>query len=57
MSTEPSSEPAGQLLCEHRWVPRTPERDEQHCASCGLGYAEYVHGTVRAALTRMGAWD
>jgi hypothetical protein len=46
-----------QLMCEHRWVHCTPDRDDPHCATCGLGYADYVEGTVRAALSRMGAWD
>lgn len=46
-----------QLMCEHRWVPSTGEGEPPRCASCDLGYAEYVGGTVRAALSRMGAWD
>ncbi|GGK67956.1 hypothetical protein [Ornithinimicrobium pekingense] len=46
---------ADQLLCEHRWVPA--EGEEPRCASCDLGYGDYVGGTVRAALSRMGMWD
>lgn len=56
MSTEPRGEAAARLMCEHRWVHATAERDEPHCAACGLGYREYAEGTVRAALSRMGAW-
>lgn len=48
---------ADQLMCEHRWVPPADEGGQPRCASCDLGYAEYVEGTVRAALSRMGMWD
>ena len=44
------------LLCEHRWVRPGEEGQHPVCASCGLGYAEYVQGEVRAALSRMDAW-
>lgn len=43
------------LLCEHRFL-RFPD-EPPRCVHCSLGYAEYVHGTVRGALSRMGAWD
>lgn len=57
MSTGRPDEGADELMCEHRWVPSTPDRDEPHCAACDLAYADYVEGTVRAALSRMGVWD
>lgn len=46
---------AHQLLCTHRFVRSTDA--PPCCVHCGLGYAEYVHGTVRGALSRTGAWD
>lgn len=53
----PDQEPsADQLMCEHRWV-RDGEDADRLCTACGLGYREYVAGTVRGALSRMGTWD
>lgn len=46
-----------QLLCKHRFVRPLVEGELPFCVHCGLGYREYVHGTVRGALSRMGAWD
>lgn len=53
-----NDENVDQLMCEHRFVrPVVADGEEApRCVSCGVGYAEYVHGTVRAALTRQGAW-
>lgn len=50
------TEPAEQILCEHQWVRDAPDTQDAHCAACGLDYRDYVEGTVRAALSRMGAW-
>lgn len=44
------------LLCEHRWVPAPEPGGHPTCDSCGLGYRDYVHGTVRAVLSRQGVW-
>lgn len=47
---------AEQLMCEHRWVKPVGEEALPRCGSCDLGWHDYAQGTVRAALTRMGAW-
>lgn len=54
MTTTPRDS-VDQLMCEHAWVRATDERDEPHCLACGLAYADYVEGTVMAALVRMDA--
>lgn len=46
-----------QLLCKHRFMRGAAEGALPGCVHCGLGYREYVHGTVRGALPRMDAWD
>lgn len=58
-SLHPMSESDGnvdQLLCEHRWERPVDGGEHPRCGSCGLSNADYVHGTVRAALSRMDAW-
>lgn len=48
---------ADQLMCEHVWKRSAMEGELPRCVACGLGYREYVEGTVRAALWRQGVWD
>lgn len=54
---EKALQDAQQLMCEHRFARGAQEGEEPICVTCGLGYRDYVRGTVRAALTRQGVWD